>query len=72
MGEILKIEKSEAGSLLELKPCPFCGNKEIVYMQYQHDAGLRWKVFCLGCAAEIDPGYAQDKCVVRDKWNRRV
>lgn len=55
-----------------LLPCPFCGCEEVVYMQYKHDAGMRWKVFCCGCAAQIDPGYAQEKGVVRELWNKRV
>ena len=61
--------KNENDSLL---PCPFCGSNEVVYIQYEHVAGLRWKVMCCGCVAQIDPGYAQEKGVVRGMWNKRV
>lgn len=54
-----------------LLPCPFCGCEEVVYIQYKHVVGLRWKVFCCGCCAAIDPGYAQSKHVVKDMWNKR-
>lgn len=69
---IIEIRKPAEGSGLELLPCPFCGSYEIVYMQYEHVAGLRWKVFCCGCAAKIDPGYAQQQHQVADMWNRRA
>ena len=57
---------------LELKPCPFCGNKEIVYEKYQHEVGARYRVFCTQCMAGIDPGFAQTIYIVRDMWNNRV
>lgn len=56
---------------LALKPCPFCGSKDVMYVQYEHAAGLRWRAECFGCTAMIDPGYAQKPSVVRDMWNRR-
>ena len=56
----------------EASPCPFCGGKEIVFEQYQHDAGIRWKIWCTGCMATIDPGWAQQPITVLDKWNRRA
>lgn len=33
--------------------------------------GPRWRVFCCGCAAGIDPGWAQHPHAVADLWNRR-
>lgn len=72
MEDVINIVKPGQGNDIELKPCPFCGSKEIVFMQYEHTAGLRWKVFCCGCAAEIDPGYAQQQHVVAAMWNKRV
>lgn len=56
----------------EASPCPFCGSKEIVFERYQHDAGTRWKIWCTGCMATIDPGWAQQPITVLDKWNHRV
>lgn len=72
MENVVNIVRPEKESELELKPCPFCGSNEIVYMQYEHTAGLRWQVFCCGCAASIDPGYAQSMHVVKEMWNKRV
>lgn len=56
----------------ELLPCPFCGNGEVVYEQYMHDVGERWRVVCCGCMASIDPGYARNPETVRGMWNRRT
>jgi predicted RNA-binding Zn-ribbon protein involved in translation (DUF1610 family) len=55
----------------ELAPCPFCGNKEIVYEQYEREVGIRWRVVCCGCMGMIDPGYAQNRYQVAVLWNRR-
>lgn len=56
---------------LALLPCPFCGSAHVVYEQYQHGSGERWRVLCLGCMAGVDPGHAQNKSDVRDLWNKR-
>ena len=66
-----EICKTKKGSDLHLLPCPFCGCEEVVYMKYDHVAGERWAAVCMGCMAEIDPGWAQEKYAVRDMWNRR-
>lgn len=55
----------------EAKPCPFCGGSEICTCQYQHEAGPRYAIICMGCMASIDPGYAQDRGTVLDMWNKR-
>lgn len=57
---------------LALKPCPFCGNEKILYMQYKTPAGLRWLVVCCECMANIDPGWAQNRHRVAELWNRRA
>ena len=72
MEHVVKTIKPAAGSGNELKPCPFCGSNEIVFMLYEHAAGLRWRVFCCGCTATIDPGYAQEMHTVADLWNKRI
>lgn len=72
MEEILEIWKPKEGDDLYLLPCPFCGSKEVAYMQYEHVAGERWKVMCCGCTASIDPGYARMRHTVQQKWNKRV
>ena len=55
----------------ELAPCPFCGNTEIIYEQYERTCGPRWRVVCCGCMAMIDPGYAQNRYQVAALWNKR-
>lgn len=54
------------------KPCPFCGGNEIMYIRYQHEAGLRRKICCIRCMAGIDPGWTKEKEVLLKRWNRRV
>lgn len=55
-----------------LLPCPFCGNEEIVYEQYESIPDyLRWRCWCTGCLATIDPGWAQSKGAVQAMWNKR-
>lgn len=56
----------------EVSPCPFCGSKEIIIDKYERDVGDRYRIFCAGCMAMIDPGYAQEKSVVIEMWNRRT
>ena len=65
IGEITKCKEDE------VKHCPFCGGKEIVIDKYQHQAGERFRIFCTGCMAMIDPGYAQNKHTVIEMWNKR-
>ena len=57
---------------LTLLPCPFCGSTNVVYERYEHAAGSRWRVFCCGCCATIDPGYTQQRCDVAVLWNHRA
>lgn len=64
--------KPDAGSTLELSPCPFCGGTEIVYFRYRHLAGDRFGVLCCDCMGNIDPGWAQQKSIVQAMWNRRA
>lgn len=65
LGEIVKCGE-------EVKPCPFCGGKEIVIDKYEHKCEAdRYRIFCTGCMAMIDPGWAQQKQTVIDMWNRR-
>lgn len=71
MEEVIHIMKPAEGSGNELKPCPFCGSENVAFMQYKHAAGPRWRVFCFGCTAQVDPGYAQQPHQVTDLWNRR-
>lgn len=79
INEVEEIYKPKEGSDLELKPCPFCGNKEIVYGKYRMKGfpennrdGDRWLAFCTNCLAEIDSGWTTQKSDVRDMWNKRA
>jgi hypothetical protein len=65
------IYKPEKGSDLALIACPFCGCEEVVYMSYNHASGKRWAAVCMGCIAQIDPGWAQQKHQVQELWNQR-
>lgn len=65
-GEIIKCKEDE------VKPCPFCGSKEIVIEKCKYTVGDRFSIFCVGCLATIDPGWAQNKHTVIDMWNKRV
>lgn len=53
-------------------PCPFCGSKEIATHRYVHTAGIRYGIMCMGCAAAIDPGWAQNRETVVNMWNKIV
>lgn len=72
LAESTDIYKPKKESDLALSPCPFCGCEEVVYMKYNHAAGERWAVVCMGCIAEINPGWAQQKHHVQPIWNRRI
>ena len=72
---ILKnVEPNRKKGDLHLEPCPFCGQKDPVYIQYETDVGPRWKVFCLGeeCGGCVDTGYSQQRHHVAEKRNRRA
>jgi Lar family restriction alleviation protein len=55
----------------ELKPCPFCGHKDIK-IEYRGDG---YVVYCYKCDAEMN--VCGDECASHrqdaiDQWNRRV
>lgn len=72
MEQTLELYEPQPGSTLALKSCPFCGCTHILYEEYIHAAGVRYRVWCRDCLAGIDPGYAQDKGTVQKMWNRRA
>lgn len=65
-GKLTKCKESE------VKPCPFCGGTEIVIDEYKHEVATRYRIFCTGCLAMIDPGYAQQPEIVKSMWNKRA
>jgi len=59
-------------SKTELKPCPFCGEENNIYLEkYKHTAGERWRILCANCMAQIDRGYDQTQWGVIEAWNTR-
>ena len=66
--ELMKPVEGDAHTYL--KPCRICGNTEVIYEKYQHDAGPRWRCWCTKCLACIDPGWAQSQSAVRAIWNQ--
>ena len=39
MDEITRVEASEEQGEMHLKPCPFCANNSVVYLQHQTNNG---------------------------------
>lgn len=58
--------------MTELKPCPFCGSKDIYeYIPSAYELGEDAEIYCKNpiCGATIS---GNDIEIVRAKWNRRV
>lgn len=54
----------------ELKPCPFCGCKQIESYLYDKTFGIeRYKVCCFKCSAQFYRGTLKE---VIEAWNRRA
>ena len=73
MADIDKLDLSLAGKRCadSVLPCPFCGSEAIAYGKYNHASGTRYAVVCIGCMAQIDPGWAQSWGAVQELWNTR-
>lgn len=58
----------------ELKPCPFCGCKNIIVRKYTAVAGVHYYVQCDstngGCGANIDSRTTKKSAV--EAWNKRT
>lgn len=57
----------------KLKPCPFCGNKNIMLCggdDILSDGGGYWYIVCLVCGCTIYGSESRTKVI--DSWNRRV
>ena len=54
----------------ELKPCPFCGCKEVESYLYDRFYGVkRYKVCCTKCSAQFYRGTQKE---AEEAWNRRA
>jgi len=56
--------------MTELKPCPFCGSKEVEYSDYVPGTDVMG-IVCSGCGITFVPtAYCEDTAI--EEWNRRV
>lgn len=53
-------------------PCPFCGSHDIVTYRYEHAAGTRYAIMCMGCVTSMDPGWWRSPHVAVETWNKRI
>ena len=66
------IKAKEYRNDITIKECPFCGESENIYLEeYKHTAGVRWRIVCAHCMAQIDRGYDQKPGALIDAWNCR-
>jgi Lar family restriction alleviation protein len=65
---------------IELKPCPFCGSKDITYQSHEDSCGRFGyvTVWCMDCEAEGPPHdwkkTDEEECLkeTTELWNRRT
>mgnify|MGYP003440233389 CR=1 FL=1 len=68
---------AKAKELTELKPCPFCGCKEVDYEQ-ESDSYSDWaeyKIVCQGCNGQNSSSSKDEelgRLEAKEAWNRRV
>ena len=55
--------------MAELKPCPFCGCKDIRVARDKDAIIERHRAICFDCSAQIYRGTAQETI---EAWNRRA
>lgn len=56
---------------VELKPCPFCGSKNVRVAENRMDyLFIGYSVHCDGCGVETS--YTKDKDKAIEAWNRRA
>lgn len=75
MAHTVEITKSNGKKLvMEIKPCPFCGDDDIFICKKYDDNGIwhGWQIVCPNCDLVV---YSQDhenkRELVKD-WNRRA
>ncbi|WP_145589140.1 Lar family restriction alleviation protein [Yersinia rochesterensis] len=62
-------------SIEELKPCPFCGSKEVeAFSQYEEDCPDRSAIVrCFSCDAQTAQMVGKDKLAMASRaWNKRT
>ena len=63
----------------ELKPCPFCGSEEILFLISGHfkpwsgdGMSLWYKCACYECGTQIDNGETRTMKEAAREWNKRA
>lgn len=59
--------------MMELKPCPFCGSKNVSFVEDEEqlmDETITGFIWCHGCDFSSDSFYSEK--IAAEKWNRRV
>ena len=65
--------------MIEIKPCPFCGEKTEIafkieghYKPWENDGEVLWYTcYCYQCGAAMDDGGYRDKKKAVEAWNER-
>lgn len=61
-------KKAEGGLTMDkLKPCPFCGNRDVRAILSRKEVGM---VACYVCGGQLR--YYGDEMKARELWNRRA
>lgn len=56
----------------DLKPCPFCGGRDIHVDRYRHGCGQdRLRVVCADCMGQVNSGTWQTAEPAIEAWNAR-
>ncbi len=54
---------------MNLKPCPFCGSRNLRY-DWKNGTAFPVSIICLNCGASIDSQSSQERAA--ERWNCRV
>lgn len=55
--------------MTELKPCPFCGNCDVIATPWRAFENVFYKCICPKCGASVGSYDTENKAV--EAWNRR-
>ncbi len=73
------IRENVIDKMFDLRPCPFCGSKDVAYEDYSaDDEDECWMIQCNGCGIAVSCPGGEDGCCDPTKeeaaraWNRRA